>query len=257
VRTPRAWPWAWVPTLVLLLLLGLLVHACVAWLQPAIRGWLPEAESGIGRVGASALSWLATALAALLGALLALAATPPLCAPALERIVGLAEDEAGVARRQPIGWLREMWCGLRAQLASAVVAAPLVSIFWVVELLFPPAAVVTLPLKLLVVSLALAWNLFDYPLTLRGVRIRERVRLLGRSWRIVLGLGAVFAVLFWLPCFNVALLPLGVAGATRVLWRVIAADPDALPVLRQALPAAASSDPPQSRAGGGSGSTDR
>jgi CysZ protein len=71
-----------------------------------------------------------------------------------------------------------------------------------------------------VVALAIAWNLFDYPLTLRGIRARERLDLVRRNWRATLGFGLGFALVFAVPCMAVALLPAAVAGATSLVARM-------------------------------------
>jgi CysZ protein len=127
--------------------------------------------------------------------------------------------------------LSEIWCGVRAQVFVAIFALPILIGLWILELLFPPAAIVTVPLGFMVASLSLAWNLFDYPLTLRGVRMRDRFSLVMRHKAASLGFGAAFAVLFWVPCFGILLLPVGAAAATRVLWRILETDPDILPGL--------------------------
>jgi uncharacterized protein involved in cysteine biosynthesis len=70
------------------------------------------------------------------------------------------------------------------------------------------------------VSLAVAWNLLSYPLTLRGVGARERVRLLSRHAPAVLGFGAAFAAISLVPGAALLLLPAGVVGATRLSERL-------------------------------------
>jgi CysZ protein len=214
-----------VPIIVLALLATLFVWASLGWLRPAL---LEIVGSGLG---GEIVSWAVTLLAALLGLLLALLITPPLSGPALERIVAIQERELGVPPRDALGLLSEMWCALRAQAFAAIFALPSLFLLWLVEFLFPPAAVVTTPLKLIVVSLSVAWNLFDYPLTLRGVRMRERFALVMAHKRACLGFGGAFAALFWVPCFGVLLLPVGVAAATRLLWQMLDADPALLPGL--------------------------
>lgn len=229
LQTPRAWPFAWVPALVLSALTWLLVEACLHWVRPAVLGLMPSPSSAVLRYGTEALGWLATLAVALFGFIVALNLTPPLCAPALERIVGLCEERVGAPARRPLGFFSEMACGARATLTAALFTGPLVVLAWIVELLLPPAAFVTVPLKLLLVALGLAWNLLDYPLTLRGIGMRERLRFVRHEWRATLGFGLGFALLFWLPCLNVALLPVGVAAATDLLWRIVRSGASTLP----------------------------
>jgi CysZ protein len=226
-KTPSSWPWALLPALILLVLSALLVVAALAWLRPVVEHFFAEPAG----LYATTVALLVGVLASLLGLFVALALTPPLSAPALERVVALVEHRLGAPPRQPLGMFAEMWCGLKAQLAAAAVAGPILLGLWVVDLFVAPAAVVTVPLKALVASFALAWNLFDYPLTLRGVRIRNRLALIRSHKSAVIGFGAGFSLLFWVPCFGVLLLPAGVAGATQLLWRILRTDRSLLPEL--------------------------
>jgi len=230
-RSPRAWPYALIPAAILVALGTLLVVLSVHFVQPAIADLMPASSHWYWQMGRGFISWLVTILAGVLGLLLALAATPPLSAPALEHLVELEERELGVSQRQSIGFLAEIWCGLKAQAAAAMFAGPLLVVLWIVDLLFPPASVVTVPLKVLVTSLALAWNLFDYPLTLRGVPLRARLALVVKNPAATLGFGAGCTVLFLAPCFGVLMLPVGVVGATRLVWQLLEADPTLLPTL--------------------------
>jgi CysZ protein len=217
-----------VPAVILTVLVALLSWAAVSQLQPLFEGWFGTPTSWWKKLGAEVISWLGAVLAAVLGILIALALTSPLSGPALERIVALQERELGAPPRTDLGFFAEMWCGLRAQVAAAVFAGPLLVLLAIVDLLFAPAAVVTVPLKLLIAAFALAWNLFDYPLTLRGVRVRQRLRLVKTYKTTLLGFGLSFALLFWLPCLGVVLLPVGVAAATKLLWRILEHDPSAI-----------------------------
>jgi len=233
LRSPRSWPYAIVPALVLLLLTGLFAWGAIAVVSSTLHAWVGEPDSSWGRLGVSVLAWVGYLLGAILGLLVALAITPPLSSPALERIVELEEQEIGAPPRAPMSMLEEIWCGLRAQAFAAAFAVPLLGVLWVVEIFVAPAVVVTVPLKLLVTAFCLAWNLFDYPLTLRGIRMRERLRLVLAHKGAALGFGLGFALLFWFPCFGVLMLPVGVAGATRLVWQIMDADPHVLPSIER------------------------
>ena len=126
----------------------------------------------------------------------------------------------------------------------ALLAGPLLAVLWVVDLILPLVAVVTLPLECVVVSAALAWNLFDYPLTLRGMRMRDRLALLNQHWRPTLGFGLTFSVLFWIPCFGVVLLPVGVVAATDLVWAILRSDPRAAATLPTTAPGLSSPEEP-------------
>lgn len=236
VGTPATWPFAAVPGLVLLLLASGLVWVAVALVRPAVFGWLPSSTSWYGELGTSLLAWLAAFAFGGLGVLAAIVLTPPLSGPALERIVARQEAALGVPARRPAGWLSEVWCGLRAQVFGAVFALPLLALLWTIGFVAPPAAVVTTPMEYLVTALSLAWNLFDYPLTLRDVRMRDRFALVNRHPGATLGFGAAFTLLFLVPCFSVALLPIAVAAATRLVWRLLDEDRSVLPQLERGHP---------------------
>lgn len=228
---PALWPFALVPTLVWIALNGACVYAALSWLEPFVSRELPQATTWYGEIGTSLVAWLVTALAVFAGVFLALALAPPLSAPALERLVSDVERDLGVAPRTEIGFLREMWCGLKALAAGLSASAPALLVLLVVDVVFPPAGAVTTPLKFVIGALALAWSLFDYPLTLRGVGVRERFALFRANKAPVLGFGVAFGGLFWLPCCGVVLLPVGVVAGTRLLYRILAASPDCLPEL--------------------------
>lgn len=240
LRAHRLWPIACVPGLLLLVLAAAAVGGALFGLRPAIVAWLSPEGTGAAAVGATIAGWLLSALAALAGLLVAVALTPPLSAPALERIVTERERTLAAPERRPLGFFVEMWFGLKAQLFAAAFAVPLLTALWVVDLLAPPAAVVTVPLKIIVVAFALAWNLLDYPLTLRGVGLRDRLSLLRAYKGATFGFGVAFAALFWLPCFQVLMLPVGVAAATELVWRLLERDPSLLPALER--PASAQID---------------
>jgi CysZ protein len=225
VRRPRTWPYALVPVIVLFLLVTGAVALAVVFIRPAVVEWLAQSAAFLGRIGAEAASWLAALLSAVLGLWLAVGLAPPLSAPALEKIVHLQERELGVPDRRELGFVSELWIGLRAQLLALALATPLFLALWIIGLLLPPLAVVVLPLKFALASLLIAYDLLDYPLTLRGVPLRERLRLMRRQWRATLGFGLAFSLLFWLPCCAIGLLPIGAAAATRLIWQMAERDP--------------------------------
>jgi uncharacterized protein involved in cysteine biosynthesis len=68
--------------------------------------------------------------------------------------------------------------------------------------------------------LLVAWSLFDYPLTLRGIGFRQRLAIVRDNLGCSLGFGAAFALIFWLPFCGIALLPVGVAAATQLLSKL-------------------------------------
>ncbi len=237
LRTPRSWPYALLPALILGLLLGLVGWSTTSLLFPRILASLPRASAGLEHALWLGASGVLTAGVLVLGVSLALALTPPLSSPALEALVSLQEAGMGIPKRQRQSWWSEIWCGFRAQVFVWIFVAPALAALWLLELLVPALLMITTPLKLIVTSFALAWNLLDYPLTLRGVRMRERLLLFRRFKATCLGFGASFAVLFWIPCgCQVVLLPVGAAAATRLVWELLVHAPDLLPALPRPTP---------------------
>jgi len=174
-----------------------------------VLGFLAWAGKWLGTLGAAALGWI-----------LSLQLSPPLSAPALERLVGVVERDLGAPPRAPLGFLTEFWCGLRSMLVSSAVTVPIIVALTLLELVVAPAAVVATPLKLLIGALGVAWSMFDYPLTLRGVGARQRIALIRQNITLVLGFGTAFALVAVVPCCSVVMLPVGVVAATQLLVEI-------------------------------------
>lgn len=219
--TPRSWPAAMVPVLVAAVLGGILVWLSFGWAGPWLsEAILPDAESWYARGAKSAVRWVASALAAYLSLLLALALTPPLSAPALEHLIRLQENALGVAARPALGLWFELKSELEAQLLAFALIAPLALLLWLLALLVPPLLPVITALHALLVCFAVAWNLLGYPLALRGMRPRKQLRWMAAHGWAVLGFGGAFALASLIPGMALLLLPAGVVGATRLTQRM-------------------------------------
>ncbi len=221
-RSPGSWPYAVVPLIVVVVLSAIFGWAVMRWVQPWAEGLFGPA--GDTAWWSTALSWLAAVIAFTAGLFLAYVLAAPLSAPALEKLVESREVEMGAAPRVARGYLWEMGAGFRAAAVALAVTAPLWLLIWVVELVIPAVAPVTLLLKALLTSAAVSWSLLDYPLTLRGITLRDRVRLWRRRPGLVAGFGVAFAALFWIPCFGLLMLPVGVIAAAEVSWRLVLAE---------------------------------
>jgi uncharacterized protein involved in cysteine biosynthesis len=237
-KTPQSWPRAATPVVLLVVLSASALWLAMGYLEPLLRGVLhvPAEVATLGDAGSLLLAWIATALAALAGLVVALIVVPPLSAPALEGLVTLREVSLRVAPRPKQSIWFEISCGLRAQALGLALFGPLLFVGWLTNLLVPATAVVVTPITWLCTMGIVAWNLFDYPLTLRGVGARRRLAFLKRHSGTCLGFGAGFALLFWVPCLGILMLPVGVVAATEVVWSLVAEDPEAPPELREALP---------------------
>jgi CysZ protein len=215
-RTPAAWPLAALPVCVCSLLSGLSIAASIHFVPRLMAAAWPGLEPALGSTGSWLLRLLGIVLAALLGASLALFATPPLCAPALERLVLLRERALGVAPRTAAGVWREFRSALAAQLWAAAIGGPILLLLWLVSLLAPPLAPLSVALKFLVVALLWAWSLLDYPLSLRGMSVGQRARLMRRGAARVLGFGLMLALVFTVPLLPLLMLPAAVAAAAEI-----------------------------------------
>lgn len=219
---PASWPAASVPCLILLLLAVPIAWWAIGDFGPWLSQWLlPETSSWYGQGAHIAVRWLGSALAAYLGLWLSLLVSPTLSAPALEHLVRVQEAALGAPERPRRGFLFELRCGLEAQLGALAISLPLWVVYWTLSALLPGAVLLLLPLQALPLALSLAWNLLDYPLTLRGVRARQRFALLRQRPGPILGFGLCFAALAWIPGVALLLLPAGVVGATRLAWRLL------------------------------------
>ncbi len=142
-----------------------------------------------------------------LGWLLAVFLAPVLSAPRVgARGWHRRSRLAGAAARSRSVSSPSFWCGARAPLVElGDHVAGRVGRSSLLELFVPPLAVVITPFKLLLGALGVAWGLFDYPLTLRGIGSRQRFQFMRRHFSVVLGFGAAFSLLFWLPCLGIVI----------------------------------------------------
>ncbi len=217
------WALAAVPVLIFTLLAFALGWFSVVhvgpWLADVV---LPEAQSTLGTGIKVGVRWLGSALSGYVALLLAALLAPPLSAPALEALVRRQEAALGLPPRPSHGFWRELVTGFSAQLLVLGVTVPLLGALWITALLAPALSPFALVFKGLVVAVAVAWNLFDYPLTLRGIAASERLSVMRRYSGATFGFGLAFAALFWVPCTGIVLLPVGVVAAARLTSGMVA-----------------------------------
>jgi CysZ protein len=220
IATPRVWFWALWPLLTWMLFSTFAVYSAFEWVLAGVRSWYTAATSGAEQVLGTTIPWLLTLLAAVAGLFLAWLLTPLFSGPALEKIVRERERALGVSPRAEVGFLAGLVLGIKAQLTLGLVVTPLLVALWLLGWLFPPLMLVTYPMKVILTVLAVAFVLFDYPLTLRGMSVRDRWRLIRDNPAPVLGFGAVFTLLFWVPFASILLLPAGAAAAAELCARM-------------------------------------
>jgi len=214
VTTPRIWPRASVPmatALVLIASLGVL----------GVREAMSVTHRALGDgFGAGFVSVLLAVAALVLALVIGVALAQPLSGWALEGIMRAQERDLGVvpAPRPPL--LATMVGSLGSSVLGLAVGVPLIVLLTLAGWLFPPAAVVTIPLKVTIAALSLAWDLLDYPLASHGLGVGARLRWCTHNadnFGALVGFGLAALLLFAVPGVGLLALPCGVAGAVRLV----------------------------------------
>jgi CysZ protein len=214
VGTPGVWLLALVPvaTAIALALVTLAVGTVLG--LDAARALAPE-HAWLLRV----VFVVAAGLAALL---VAVTLAQPLSGWALDRIV--LRRELALGRQPPprshVPWFVALPRALGVNLLGLAFGLPLLGLLFAVSLLFPPAALVCLPLKVLVGGLVMAWDFLDYSMALRAIGIGPRLAWIGRHLGAVLGFAMGAGVFLFTPGLGLLVLPMGVAGAATLMSRV-------------------------------------
>lgn len=217
LTNPAIWPLALVPIAAALVVSTLLGTAAVATIPAQIQALL---GARVGGFLATVLGVVATALALLVALLIGFALAQPLAGPALERIVRRVEARLGAPPWPPTSFVTDVLRSLESVVVTYAFGLPILTVLFLVSLAFPPAALVTTPLKVLVTAIVVAWDLCDYPLSIRGVPVGARVLFMKRNATAMLGFGFGLALLGLLPCLLLLVLPAGVAGAARLVVEI-------------------------------------
>jgi CysZ protein len=218
VGSPRIWPWACVPVLVAAILFAG-AGALAVWGGTELSRHV--LDPGSGEALSVAFGWALRLVLWLVGIVLAflvaLSLAQPISGFALEAIARRQEKALGGRTWPDQPFVASALRGLRVSLTALALSLPLLAILTVVAFFFPPAAIVTVPLQLIVTGLVAAYDFLDYPLGLRGAGVTARFDFIRRNFWAVLGFGVTAAALLLIPGFALVLLPFGVAGATRMV----------------------------------------
>jgi CysZ protein len=219
VTTPSVWPLAIVPV-VFALVLAVGCGALGIWGASALADHIVGAPSGaLAVVLAWVLRLLLGALALFVAVVVAMSLAQPLSGFALERIAR-AQDKRLGGREWPEQALgTSMLRSLQVTFTALALGLPALAALTLITIVAPPAAVVTVPLKFVVTALMIAWDFLDYPLSVRGVSVGGRMRFLGSHFWMVLGFGLASGLVLLIPGVGLFLLPIGVAGATRLVLK--------------------------------------
>jgi CysZ protein len=217
LSTPRVWGYALVPVSMLLLLccgffgLGY-------WGAHHLSTWIIGSDPGVwGQIGYWSLMIALGMVSALVAVLLALSLAQPLSGFALESIAH-AQEHALTGKAMPrSSFIVALVSTFKAVVVALLVGGSLLILLFVVSFFFPPAVVVTVPLKVLVCGWMLAWDFIDYPLAMRGVGLEDRFAWISRNFGAFTIFGVLWALLLVVPGVQLLILPMGVAGATRLV----------------------------------------
>jgi len=217
VRTPATWGWALVPLLFVIVIAVALGWAGLAFVDHVTDGWRFLAHTApfwrsFARI---VLDVLAIVVALFVAWFLAV----PLSGFALDRIVRRRERALGIGPHAEVASWRSMLRSLGASLASMTLTVAAFVVLTIVDLFVPAAAVVTVPLRIFAAAIGLAWDVLDYPLAMRPLTLRSRLRWFFGNFSASLGFGLALWVLFFVPFANLILLPASVAGAARLVSR--------------------------------------
>ena len=222
VGRPSLWGWALIPTFVAtILFLGLGTLAVWGGMTLADRALWDPGDGAWTMAGIWALRVVLWMVGIVVSFLVAISLAQPLSGFALDAIARRQELALGGQPWPDQPFLASALRSLRVTLTALAVSLPLLAVLALITFLFPPASIVTIPLKFLVTGLAVAYDFLDYPLGLRGAGVRSRMGFIRDHFSAVLGFGAAAALVLLVPGVGLVILPFGVAGAARL---VVAAD---------------------------------
>ena len=220
VGTPSVWPLAAVPVVVAVVLTSLLATGGVelaSKLMPDSVLAGGAVASIAGTVLASILRFVAYVAVLLVAAVVGFGLSQPLSGFALERIVRRVEAKLGAPAWQEPTFFEGLVRSLQSVLVAAAFAIPVFGVLIAIGLVVPAAVVVTVPLKLLATAVLASWDLCDYPLSIRGLPMGERVARVRRHASAMAGFGVGIALIGLIPGAILFVLPAGVAGAARLM----------------------------------------
>lgn len=219
ITSPRVWPFAAIPVFVALVLGAVFVGGGL-WGAYSLSDSLRNASSTLGVVGGWALTVVLSITALIVGSVLGLTLAQPVSGPALDALSRRAEVSVGGEARPDGPFWPTIFRGLRVTFTGLLFGLPVLALLALIGLMFPVALVVTVPLKFVVTGLLLSWDFMDYPFGLRAIRVRDRVAFIRKNFTAVVGFGLVCAGLLLIPAAGLLVLPLGVAGATRLVVEI-------------------------------------
>lgn len=218
--TPALWPLALTPVAIATTLGVGLALLATHFVPPLVIGLVTVRLGLTGRerdIAIPLIEAVAIACSLVAATLAAFGLAQPLASPALSRIARRVGRLGGARGWPEEGALVEAGRSILSVLVGFAFALPLLVPLFILSSLFPWAMPVLVPLKVAVLSIALAWDLCDPALSIRAMPVARRVALVVRNLRAMLGFGLGLALLSFVPCGLFVALPVGVAGAALLV----------------------------------------
>lgn len=115
--------------------------------------------------------------------------------------------------RIEVGIIRAMWEGFKLVTLQLLVMA----FAFLIGLIFAPVGV---PLGIFLTLCVSGIDFLDVPLSLRGLPLKRKLRVLWRNKSVALGFSTACYLLLFIPVINLLVLPVGVIGATMLVSRL-------------------------------------
>ncbi|CAF3285995.1 unnamed protein product [Rotaria socialis] len=152
-----------------------------------------------------------------LSLIVALTTAQPLSSPALESLVRAQERNLKYPNRPEESFWSSVWRSIRVAIISLLISFGIFILLTFIELFFPPAVIVTIPMKFIATGFIIAYDIIDYPLSLHLVGVKERTPWFKNYLWATIGFGLAMQIIFLIPGAFLILLPAAVCGATRIV----------------------------------------
>jgi CysZ protein len=217
VKTPDAWPYAVVPIAIAIGLMAALSWTMIAFVPNVVDRIVEPGGRWFVRILHVVVQLLAYVLSVVLSGLLSFMLAQPLSGPALEALVRRRERDLGLPPRAKTSFWTDIWRSLKSLLVSYMFGVPAMILLFGLSLVVPAAAIVLFPLELVVAAVTISWDLCDYPLSMRGMPVGQRISTILHNFPALLGFSLGLALVGLVPCLLFLALPAGVAGATDLM----------------------------------------
>jgi CysZ protein len=231
-RHPRQWLFGLIPALIVsvvyiagLIVLGIYAADVAGWATPFADHWSHELQQAVRVITALAIFGSAAFLAMVTFTAITLVVGEPFYESLAER----AENDHGGAPQGPkVSVLRQIARGIGDGLVLGLFAALFAVLFFALGFIPVIGQTVVPLLAACVTGYFLAGELTALALERRGLRRRDRFRLLKRHRFLAVGFGAATVVLFLIPLGAIVAMPGAVVGGT-LLARERLAPPASMP----------------------------